>query len=106
MPPTSFSVRSPSAASPASGCATGTTTVWMAQMNLPTAVRSLCGEGGVGLATPKPGAPPQLVTSVCLCLWDGGSLQALRAVGDGGGGSAWICPAEIPLSLTSPWRTA
>lgn len=74
MPPTSFSARSPSAASPASGCATGTTTVWMAQMNLPTAVRSLCGEGGVGLATAKPGALLQPVTSVCLWLRDGRSL--------------------------------
>lgn len=110
MPPTSSSVQSPSAASPASGCVTGTMTVWMAQMNLPTAVRSLCGEEGVGLATPKPGPPPQL-GHVCVCLPAGRrvqaqSLQVLRAVGDGGGGSAWICPTEILLSLTSPWRTA
>lgn len=45
MPPTSSSVPSPSAASPVSGSVTVTTTAWTAPMNLPTAVRGLCGEG-------------------------------------------------------------
>ena len=97
MPPTSSSARSPSAASPVSGCVTGTTTAWTAQMNLPTAVSSLRGEGAA-LATLAQGAPLQPLTSVCLCLWDGGCcsvLRALQAVGRGGGGSACVCPTEI-----------
>lgn len=65
MPPTSSSVPSPSAASLASGCVTGTTTVLMAPMNLPTAVSSLRAEGCVAPGTRSSTVASCLRASAC-----------------------------------------
>lgn len=91
MPPTSSSAPSPSAASPAFGCATVTTTAWTALTNLPTAVRILHREDGGG-SWPLGGS----AAAACVGLPVGAEslLGACGSTGIGGcrqRGSVWIC---------------
>lgn len=98
MPPTSSSVPSPSAASPASGCVTGTTTAWMAPMNPPTAVSSLRAEGWVAPGTRSSAVASCLRASACGSWVPAQSQQGCRCCGQR---VMWLCldlsHRDVPL---------